>query len=411
MSLKPQNRAQPPLKAFVDSFNKRDEFKGTPIVAFQFVSLDDIHDGKMVWWNYIHSKVNDSYLKVIEEFTGKDNGDIKNTLINWEWDEDIIWYQSLGSSCILKKFTPSFLPVTFFEDDSGIQKLPANPAEKKKLAESWKDAQCSAFAAGAALWISLPHKENKGDNIFSSIFCLFNNPLGDEKLLIEVYKRIRNFILDYLIDLYRKPFKLEISALMEAIDIEDYRPINFSYTGKTINSKIKTLFDKYISDSYKSNFAKKYQDAKNRIEKTYKSETKSFDNVGLIFPSKYKVVSNITPSNSTGFFNFIYGRLIILSYHIIFKISLKDAYSTLRNKEEKYKLTIGDFQKMFGIKGLRNDSVGTSQQFEPNINLEVIIKNISEAEFNFLLSICNYYIADSSISSTLSDIKSIRQNN
>ncbi len=80
------------VKEFVDNFNKDTKHQVYPIVAFQFVSLNSVNNGKMVWWNYLHHSIKERYESAVKEFTGKDENSpqIKHTLINWEYD-CILW--------------------------------------------------------------------------------------------------------------------------------------------------------------------------------------------------------------------------------------------------------------------------------------------------------------------------------
>ena len=71
MNLVKSYNTEQSLVQFVTDFNKNDSYNSFPIIGFQFVSLDDVENGKMVWWNYLHKEIAQKYVEVLNKFTGK----------------------------------------------------------------------------------------------------------------------------------------------------------------------------------------------------------------------------------------------------------------------------------------------------------------------------------------------------
>jgi hypothetical protein len=393
------------ITKFVTDFNYSVECKGYPIVAFQFVSLDKVHNGKMVWWNYLHEEVSDRYLKALNDFTGKNEDDkVVYTLINWEYDKASFWDSELSNennSEVVQNFSHTFLPLGEPEEDkSGVERHSADPKEKSMLVAKWEEILIEKFnKSGYTMWISLPHKDVDGATIYSSVFCLFNKIVGKEYRL-SIARKIRNFIIDHLIELYGHLYKLEIKAIKAGDNIDDYR-FKPNFRGKIfkgdktqIESHFEKLEGRYFTIEYLDQFNQVYTAALKRMEATYQNGV--FVHGAQKYPKSYKPLTSITLDKSCKkhFFQFIYGRGLILAYHIIFNLTLSQSYSLLKNNGKK-QLPIGnmgDFQKMFCIDGLHNDRYDTAGQLIPdNENLEELIPNLSEKEFGFLLSLCDKY--------------------
>lgn len=391
------------ITKFVTDFNNKVGYKDFPIVAFQFVSLNKVHRGKMVWWNYLHEEVSDRYIEALNEFTGKSEDDqVVYTLINWEFDQASFWDSELQNkinSEIVQNFEPRFFPITEPEEDkSGVERLPANPKEKSGLLNKWCDILIKKFdEKGYTMWISLPHKDVDGAVIYSSVFCLFNKIVNTDDRLI-IARQIRNFIIDYLIELYGHLYKLEIKVLKAGNLIDDYKFIPHC-KGKLVNgikTQIETSLEKleghYFQPKYFYKLEQVFRDAEKRINDSYKGN-KIFDQKILKFPKTFKKITAIT-LNSSGenyFFQFIYGRLLMLAYHLIFDLTLSQSYAVLKDNKKRLSERLGELQKMFCIEGLRGDKPTTEGIVAPDKDLEKIIPFLSNTEVAFLIKLSDRY--------------------
>lgn len=391
------------ITKFVTDFNNNVRYQNFPIVAFQFVSLNKVHKGKMVWWNYLHVEVCNKYVEALNEFTGKANDDqIIHTLINWEFDKASFWDSELQNKknlAIVQDFKHKFIPLTEPEEDkSGVEKLPADPKEKSELLNKWCDILIKKFdKKGYTMWISLPHKDVDGAVIYSSVFCLFNKIVNvDDRLIIA--RQIRNFIIDYLIELYGHLYKLEIKALKAGDLIDDYKFIPHC-KGKLLNgekTQIETSLEKleehYFQPKYLTRLEQVLRDAEKRINDSYK-DNKNLDQSKLKFPKSFKKIPAITfdKSGENYFFQFIYGRLLMLAFHIIFDLTLSQSYAVLKGAKKSLSERLGELQKMFCIEGLRGDKPTTEGIVAPDKDLEKIIPFLSNSEVAFLIKLSDKY--------------------
>lgn len=412
-----QHRIEQALVQFVTEFNSESRYSEFPIVAFQFVSLDDVIDGKMVWWNYLHQNVVERYMEALTKFTGKvsPEGKIKNTLINWEFEDGSFMYYDFNNKDrqqIIPSFSQAdFSPITKNIDKSGVEREPAIRSEKIKLLRKWKDLLGKIFCnAGSTMWVSIPHKDESGASIvYSSVFCLFNKPLL-ENCQLPVARRIRNFIIDYLIDLYRYPLLEQKKALENTVtdfaqkrDITaaDYKPkiyaIQYNKPSSDKVLKVTELETHYFSsEQYLPSFLSEYTKAMNRIKETYDPGLKQFNQENKSYPkaSDYIIVRNMSVLSEEQFRKFLYGRFLVLAYHVVFEKNAHQTHDLVFDTAPDWqsdKLDIADqINSRFIIYGLRNDKK-TGVMYETKSLVENIIPNISKAEFDFLIEICTFY--------------------
>lgn len=404
------------ITKFVTDFNNNAECNNYPIVAFQFVSLDKVHNGKMVWWNYLHEDVNNKYLEALNEFTGKSEDDqVVYTLINWEYDKASFWDSELSNKRnteVIKNFTHRFLPLGEPEEDkSGVERHPADATEKSKLVAKWEQILIKKFnKSGYTMWISLPHKDVDGATIYSSVFCLFNKIVVTEHRL-SIARQIRNFIIDYLIELYGHLYKSEIKVLKAGSNIDDYKFIP-NFKGKLVGgekTQIETSFEKleahYYNPKYLHRFEQVYRDAEKRINDSY-SKDKGFDQSRLKFPKTFKKITAITfdKAGENYFFQFIYGRALMLAYHIIFNQTLSCSYAILKGARKAYTERLGELQKMFCIEGLRGDKPTTEGVVAPDKDLDRIIPFLSDKEVAFLIKLSETF--NPSLKAQIIEVKS-----
>lgn len=88
----------------------------------------------------------------------------------------------------------------------------------KEVLNDWGNLLEKNFGNGTAMWVSIPHKDANKRTIYSSVFCLFNDQASQE-VLLDAYFLIRNFITNYLIDLYKAPIEKEVEKFK--IDEQD----------------------------------------------------------------------------------------------------------------------------------------------------------------------------------------------
>ncbi|HEY4325165.1 MAG TPA: hypothetical protein VGN20_14305 [Mucilaginibacter sp.] len=393
--MQPVSETGAAVKIFVDNFNNKKENKGFPIIALQFVSLDNIIEGKMIWWNYLHKAIADKYALAVKEFTGKveSTATIKRTLINWEYEDNAYWYEDLGSKKVLdlsiEKIRLDFSDVTKDIDQSGVERITPNSIEKERLLQEWLDILTKHFnASGSTMWISLPHKDMSGDTIYSSIFCVFNKSIVATKSRVKTGRVFRNFIIDYVIDRYKEPLQRELATVTAELDanINDYKPEKFSYTGKLkrtrLNANCSRLFQSQNLPALieQRNYALGYL-LKDRtsIPGDEKKAEPAFDD--------FVPFHKITPFDKTGFKKLIYGRLLLLAFFVVKEKSLDNSIVELvgHGLSQTYVLDI------FGIDGLKKDKDHNRKNATRQCELDKIIPFISKIEYHFLLSACDIY--------------------
>ncbi len=375
---------------FVSSFNNDKRYKGFPIVAFQFVSLNSVKEGKMVWWSFLHKEIQAKYLEALNDFTGiTETGNVEKTLINWEYEEHSFWYDPFG--CLTKDkiiknavTMQDFLPVISDDDKSGSEKKKADKKEKIKLLGQWKQLLNEKFEQkGSTMWVSIPHKDNRIDVVYSSVFCLFNCPLP-ERHQLSIARSIRNFIFDYIIDLYRSPLEKQVQLLSSTTEIEKFRPKKYNYTGKKKVDAIKKVNDHFYQQNYLDDFIREITNASDRLSKSYNTNDKKLNDPPKNIPTSYKPLHKIKTTTPKLFFQLVYGRLLFLSYLLVFDETISESYRLLTGKilDKTYIVDI------LGIDGLKKDDFGTSGTSEGICDPDRIVPCISDFEYEFLLQAC-----------------------
>lgn len=202
------------IKSLVSAYNQ--QYAEHPIVVFDFVSLDNANEGKLMWWTYNVKEVNDQYKKFVLEFIG--TGNEKKTLIKTEHDRDTYLYFELGNSDLLSNFKNKKYEFAKQEDPIGIDDNFVNPIPDPEVIESYEKLFKKKFRNGSSIWVSLPHTDRQDRKVYSAIFALLNNKITTKKNELDTYRSFRNFIVDYLIELYKAPLTKEISDTKQSLN-------------------------------------------------------------------------------------------------------------------------------------------------------------------------------------------------
>lgn len=391
--MKEKNKAS--IKELVDWLNTDENSPLSepkiPIVAFQFVSLDKPVNGKMIWWEYIHQAAHVFNDAVKELITDKSTGNtvITKTLINWEYKKNIFWYEKLGNGKIIEKITDNFLnnfeEVNAREDKTCVEREPSDDKEKCALLLEWEDILRKKFECkGSTMWISIPHfaENDNNDQIFSSIFCVFNGAL-EYDARIKVYRIFRNFITNYLIKLYRES-EQAITASQRLIDnsnINDYIP-KFN----------RGILKDWYSKTYLSDFDKVIDRAMNSIIYYNRNNGEEFDKI------VFSEVKNIKKKEH--FIHHFMGRYLLLGFCLIYKMTIREAFELISLNEVRI-LECKDINVYFKIQGLR-DKKGKGKG--NGLCNENILPHLSKKEINFLYD-CAYQLNKQDLVCELSSYK------
>lgn len=201
------------IKNLVSKYNIK--YFQHPIVVFDFVSLDN--EGKLMWWTYNIEEVNKDYKKFVLNFIG--TGDSKKTLIKTEYDRDTFLYFELGNSALITDVNSKIFQFAKQKDPIGIDDNFNNTLPDREVIEAYEKLFKEKFENGSTIWVSLPHTDNKNRKVYSAIFALFNNKIDDKKNQLETYRTFRDFIVTYLIELYKAPIEKQKEKLEEKVEI------------------------------------------------------------------------------------------------------------------------------------------------------------------------------------------------
>ncbi|MEZ4927897.1 MAG: hypothetical protein R3A50_16560 [Saprospiraceae bacterium] len=375
-----------------------------PIIVFQFVSLDATSNKNLIWWSHDQEEITDKYNNLVTEFIGKEK--VERTLVTWEYDGDAYRYAPFGKGKILQKVDPQKFKQGITPDKIDLETAYQIIGDKTQMLFHWESLLQNEFINGSTMWISLPHTDNLNRLIYSSVFVLFNTRLPekenkpDKKILLESYRLFRNFIVQYLIDHYRRPLiesKMELIKELAMFESSPntasnyFRPIGYNVSGKIITKHLKGLEDKYFgSENYFDDFILIKEAAFNRIKSTYNSSKHLILQENSEYQDTYTIISKIHIGDKEKFKFFLYGRFMILIYHLVFEYSLKLSWHYLINhKRPSFDFT--ELQRRFAISGLRNDIESATRQLSPDINLHKVVPSLSDAEFRLLLDVCSEY--------------------
>lgn len=243
--------------------NELDYCKSTPIVGFQFVSLKEEKASNLTWWNFLHPDLEYKYNKAIRDFIKrKDDGTVENTLIFNDPPDEIYWYYSYDDSLFSKNkdALKSLIAEKFDEETITLgseQALKHSSDVRPKLNYWCQTLENSLNNKGATMWISLPHSRHKNSKVYSSVFVLFSKKVDGDIRRNRIYKKIRDFVIDYLIDLYREKQAEEIGAsgdFVNSLTIADFKLKKYKSksTPDIAQQELITNFENsyYRNDSY-----------------------------------------------------------------------------------------------------------------------------------------------------------------
>ena len=365
---------------FLDGMNRSSDYcYSCPIVAFQFVSLNESDDGKLTWWTAFKPKIGELYKSCIKEFTGlAESGKISNTLIFDEPINDVYWHKSYTNS--LQQWENVGFEIDKDEDhiNLGSEEVKAHKSSDSTKIDKWRDVLLNKFDnSGETMWISLPHTHRRYSQIHSSVFVLFSTDIGDKSKRNRIYKKIRNFIIDYLIGLYRGKVADEVEMEMKELtklSLNDFKLPNY-YVRSPSQKNLQVIedfenrfFDKQNSpeqylEIYRPliNYFRDDFDGKQPFSKSYTAFAKFIDG---------KIVSQAQ------FEHFLRGRLFFLVLHIVFNYSCE---KSIQKMKELYKTTegfdtLGEINKKLRLLGVKND-LGTRKT-----NDQALVPKISVAE-------------------------------
>ena len=223
------------IENLVSEYNKK--YSQHPIVVFDFVSLDN--EGKLMWWTYNIEEVNEGYKKFVLDFIG--TGDSKKTLIKTEYDRDTFSYFELGNSALITDVKSKIFKFAKLPDPIGIDDNFNNTLPDRDVIEAYEKLFKEKFKNGSTIWVSLPHTDNKNRKVYSAIFALLNYKIDNKQNQLETYRTFRDFIVTYLIELYKAPIENEKQILAEQV-------IHYTqYGSEFVNKLITDNPDHYIS--------------------------------------------------------------------------------------------------------------------------------------------------------------------
>lgn len=203
---------KPKIKEFVDTYNKAN--KANPILVFQFVSIDSATGGKLKWWSYGQKDIEKLYTKAVYKYLNIKEGKPKRSLIIEESGDNGFLCKSLSTPPkAIPTINNSYEEPSEKLDPVGIDESFSNGNKNVDgLFDEWIAHLKIEVDGGSSFWVSLPHTDIKGRIIRSSVFVLFQSYDPNRNKQIPVYRQLRDFIINYLVDLYKEPLKEEIRA-------------------------------------------------------------------------------------------------------------------------------------------------------------------------------------------------------
>jgi sigma-54-interacting transcriptional regulator len=192
--------ARTQIERTVEALNK--DLKPNNVHTCQFVSLDENDLSKLTWHTLSLDK--DTYTEAVLSFTGFDQktAKIERTLVQSEYLEGPYWYRDLGDNPIIPAGGAPKLDDYSFEDYPN-QGFSTHPYENIQLTQFWFTTLQLKFAnRGSTMWVSQRHSE-AGMDLVSSVFVLFNDHVL-ERLRYPVAKQLRDFLINYIVSLYKE---------------------------------------------------------------------------------------------------------------------------------------------------------------------------------------------------------------
>ncbi len=242
------NWVQAGLNAVITDLNKY----LTPnfVHTLQFVSIDDNDVDRLVWRSMSVDAI--PYKNATIDFTGYNHAEqtISKTLVLSDYLQGPYWYDDLGSSKI-DSATKNEENRYQFEDHphERLRQTDSGAQDYSQLLQSWKACLKRAFGPrGATMWVSQPHAETNNRKIVSSVFVVFNESITETLMRFGASKRMRDFIIGYLIETYKDVIVSQFRIIeQEFAKILSHESRNV-YVGPQISRQLKS-FERAIQSS------------------------------------------------------------------------------------------------------------------------------------------------------------------
>jgi len=381
------------LKLFVENFNANTDFIKYSIVAIQFVSIIDVNSKELYWWTLAKKSLANKYKNCVLNFTGLSKGDtVEKTLIFSDHWSDIYWYEKLGENEISIINSEEY-EFSTHKDKIGIHNSIDNVPDVKICLPDWKEVLEIEFdGSGSTMWISIPHTDELDFKIFSSAFILFKNGINQTTLRNKIYKYIRDFIIDYLIELYSRKAIESIERNVEKIDSQTINSFKVKqyFPSKILSFKQEETIAVFESKFYPKNNPQTliqlktlYNDVlKYLLEIRKGKEMKPFG-LGV---EKFPKFSTSAIKIHSQFHNFLKGRLLFLSAYVVlgknYKQSLEFLFMTLHPHRAGFS-TLNEFKKRLCLAAIKNDD----KNGYPQTDHSYLKNTLSEAELDFIESL------------------------
>lgn len=209
--------------------------------TFQFVSIDESRLNQLIWRTL--SLGSAAFHVATVTFTEYDEGTntIRRSLVRHEFLNGPFWYRHLGPDQILNG-PSSDVPAYEFQDQQNASLLDQSSAEPDVLSllTAWHTCLLDALGPhGSTMWVSQPHSDRDDEKIVSSVFAVFNGPLTGHQTRYGVARHLRDFIIDYLVGVYRDRVESQYKILERDYDSLLLRHSCDVYLSGTLKNKLK----------------------------------------------------------------------------------------------------------------------------------------------------------------------------
>jgi len=294
-----------------------------------------------------------------------------------------------------KRLSNTFCNFGKSKENIQTETLKFNKAKKQSDFDDWSKFLENSRIGKFSIWLNREIKV-EGKPINLSAFLILDIDVIPNIFLDNIIILIEKFLLFHLSNITEahlrwiamsllsvENFKIKgYNAGAEKIGREKERKFVVGKYSEQIQSVISQVRDKILSYGEK----KDYDDIKSNIIVKISGFRLSKEKK-IVFQS-LSIINDIT-----NYVEFLYGRMLFLVYHIIFKFTLKDSYELLLNKYTT-EFDRNRFTKQFSIKGITSDRV-TGTGIKSVIRLDEIIPFLSNAEFDFLIEICSEIVHSS----------------
>lgn len=193
---------------------------GPVVHSIQFVSASYPNFGSPVW-NTLSLEIR-KYQAAVGTFLGLmgDTDKYSRSLLNAEYEEAPFWYRDWApekaSGMQIDKFKVNGkLNYQFQMEDAYDKYERENDTTLNELLDNWETCLTMEFKTGATMWISQSHISGDDQKRLqvSSIFLMFSHHIQDEADQFRVAKLCRDYIIDYVIQLYQRRLRDELQLI------------------------------------------------------------------------------------------------------------------------------------------------------------------------------------------------------